>query len=346
MKIRKAPIALGIAALVLVVCCVMYYRARMKNQTCTKQLFAMDTFMSFTATGTESEEAVNAVMQEIQRLDRLLSTGNPDSEVSTINANGGGSLSVDTREILSAAMNINAATGGLFDFTVYPLMELWGFASKEYHVPSDEEISALLPLVDASKVQLQNGKVLLGKGQMIDFGGIAKGYASSRAMDIFREKGITDGMVSLGGNVQTIGNNPDGNRWRIAVQEPGNERGVYLGVLDVSGKAVVTSGGYERYFEEDGQTYIHILDPRTGRPAESDLLSVTVVSADGTLADGLSTSLFIMGREQAVKFWRGSRQAYGMEFDMLLAADDGKIYVTEGLLDSFETEREIVAIRK
>ncbi len=334
MKISKAYAALMLAAVVLVGGCVAHYITQSENRTSENQLFAMDTLMSFTATGTRSEEAVDAAMKEIQRLDRLLSTGDAASEVSAVNMNGGGEVSEDTANVFTAAVQMYEETGGLFDFTIYPLIKLWGFPTKEYRVPPEAEIAQKLSLVDASKAELAGCLVKLGEGQEIDFGGIAKGYASARVMDIFHDYGITSGLVSLGGNIEALGSKPDGTPWRIGIQNPEGTQGTYLGVLEVTDKAVVTSGGYERYFEENGHTYIHIIDPRTGKPAESDLLSVTVVSEDGTLADGLSTSLFIMGLQDAQKFWREHLDSESA-FEMVLVDTGGKVYVSEGLAGSF-----------
>ncbi len=334
MRISKAHAALTLAAVVLIGGCVAHYLVQSRNRTSEQQLFAMDTLMSFTATGAQSEEAVDAAMKEIQRLDRLLSTGDAASEVSAVNMNGGGEVSEDTANVFTAAMRMYEETGGLFDFTIYPLAKLWGFPAKEYRVPSEAEIAQKLPLVDASKTALAGSLVKLDAGQEIDFGGIAKGYASTRVMDIFRDYGVTSGLVSLGGNIEALGARPDGTPWRIGVQDPEGTQGSYLGVLEVTDKAVVTSGGYERYFEENGHTYIHIIDPRTGKPAESDLLSVTVVSEDGTLADGLSTSLFIMGLQGAQEFWRAHLDSESA-FEMVLVDTDGKVYASEGLAGSF-----------
>lgn len=320
--------------------CVLQYRTGLQEQECTRQLFAMDTFMTFTAYGGNSEKAVEAAVKEVQRLDALLSTGEEDSEVSRINRNGSGTLSEDTGNILKRAMEIYEVTDGLFDFTIYPLMELWGFASQEYHVPDEAELSEVLPLADASKVQFDGTEAELSEGQQIDFGGIAKGYTSARIMDIFREYGVTSGMVSLGGNIQVLGTKPDGSRWQIGIQDPDSGQGAVLAVLPVEDRAVITSGGYERYFEEDGNTYIHIIDPRTGYPADAGLISVTIVSEDGTLADALSTSLYIMGFEDAVSFWR----AYGENFEMVLITEDRQIYVTEGISSDFQTDEEVLIL--
>ena len=177
--------------------------------------------------------------------------------------------------------------------------------------------------------------------KIVNNGGIAKGYTSSRIMDIYREKGVTSGLVNLGGNAQVFGTKPDGSLWRVAVQSPDSED-EYLGVLEAKDKAIITSGGYERYFEKDGVTYHHIIDPATGYPAENGLVSVTIVSTDGTLADGLSTSLFVMGKDKAVDYWK----AHSDEFDMILLTDDEKLYVSEGIKDSFTSDREVEIIKK
>ena len=143
----------------------------------------------------------------------------------------------------------------------------------------------------------------------------------------------SNALVDLGGNVQALGKKPDGSEWRIGIRDPEDESGM-LGVLSISNLAVITSGGYERYFEENGETYHHIIDPRTGYPAESGLLSVTIVSPDGTLADGLSTFLFIAGQEEAEEFWRSHKD----RFEMILVLEDRSVLVTEGLTDRFSSD--------
>lgn len=328
---------LGLTAAGLAAGCILQQRSQQQAVSCIKELFAMDTIMQFTAYGANSERAVDAAMEEVKRLDELLSTGSSSGEISTINANGAGEISEDTAELLGAAQEIYESTEGLFDFTVYPLMELWGFPSKEYHVPSEEELGEVLPLVDAAQVSVHGNTVTLGENQKLDFGGIAKGYASARVMEIFREQGVASGIVTLGGNVQALHVKPDGSKWRVGIRNPDTSKTQNLGVLSVDNKAVITSGGYERYFEQDGNTYIHILNPRTGYPADGDLISVTVVSEDGVLADALSTSLYIMGLDRAAEYWRIRAE----EFDMILVTEQGEIYVTEGISRDFACEEKV-----
>ena len=253
-----------------------------QNQKCQKQLFAMDTYMEFTAYGKNNEKAVDAAIEEVQKLDAMLSAENSKSEVYALNEQGNLQATDDLAELILRGKEIYQETDGLFDDTIYPVMKLWGFPTGNYHVPTAAEVQKKLALVDGNKVEIQTrdsdekGRdskekanfVTLGADQQIDFGGIAKGYTSSRIMDIYKDNGITSGLVNLGGNVQALGTKTDGTKWKIAVQSPDDTED-YLGILSVQDKAVITSGGYERYFEQDGVTYHHIIDPKTGYPAES-----------------------------------------------------------------------------
>ena len=314
------------------------------NEEASKDIFAMDTYMTVTAYGAKAQEAVDEAEAEIQRLDELLSTGNEESEIAQLNQNKSAILSEDAGYLVERALELNKETDGAFDIAIYPVMEAWGFPTQDYQVPTADTLESLLKLADASQIIYDENSRKISfdrEGMKIDLGGIAKGYTSSRIMDIYKENNISSGLVNLGGNVQALGTKTDGSKWRVAVQSPDDTED-YLGILSVEDKAVITSGGYERYFEQDGKTYHHIIDPKIGYPAENGLTSVTVVSEDGTLADGLSTSLFIMGKEEAIEFWK----AHSEEFDIIMLTDEGKLYVTEGIQDDFSTEMEMEIIEK
>lgn len=314
------------------------------NKEVKKDIFAMDTYMTLTAYGSNAQAAVDKAAAEIERLDALLSTGNKDSEIAKLNSDGSAQLSEDGKYLVERALSLYKDTDGAFDIAIYPVMEAWGFPTQNYAVPGQEQLKGLRELTDASKIlyDKETGKISFGRaGMKIDLGGIAKGYTSSRVMEIYKENGIKSGLINLGGNVQTLGKKTDGSDWKIAIQNPDDTNG-YLGILTVSDKAVITSGGYERNFEKDGVTYHHIIDPETGYPAETGLVSVTIVSDDGTLADGLSTSLFIMGETKAVDFWK----KHSDKFDAILETSDGKIHVTEGIKDCFKTEFDMEVIAK
>lgn len=307
------------------------------TQSSSVYLTSMDTVMQLTAYGPKREAALQSAEKEIQRLDDLLSTGKADSEVSRLNAQGTLELSQDTAFLLGHALELYRDTDGLFDVTIYPLVKLWGFYDKNYHVPTGEELADAMALVGSDRLTFDETtrRASLGSGQSIDLGGIGKGYTSQKVVQLLKDAGVRSAMVSLGGNVQCLGAKPDGSNWNIGIRDPWSD-GLYCAV-SITDKAVITSGGYERYFVMDGKTYLHILDPRTGVPAESGLSSVSIITSDGTLADGLSTALYIMGLDGASDYWRAHKDA----FDAVLIADDGRLYATEGLKGAIRSDHEI-----
>ncbi len=314
----------------------------METPSASQDIFAMDTYMTVTAYGEKCTEAVQAAVDEINRLDDLWSVGNSESEISILNENGSVILSDETYTVVKEALELYDSTGGLFDITVYPLMVEWGFTTEDYKVPTDEKIKELLKLTGIDKISLddETHQITLETGTQIDLGGIAKGYTSAKIMDIFSEYGVVSGLVSLGGNVQLYGTKVDGSDWRVGVENPDNtikalSTSDYIGVVQISDKALITSGGYQRYFiDENGEKHHHIIDPRTGSPSNSGLISVTIVSDDGLLADGLSTSLFIMGKDDAISYWH----EHSDQFDFILVDSEGKIYVSKGIENNFSSE--------
>lgn len=310
----------------------------------TRDLFAMDTYMTLKAYGKHADEALDASVKEIERIDEMLSTGKATSEIAKINTDGSGNASKETIDLIIRSIKLYKDTDGAFNISVYPIMKAWGFTTEKYRIPGKNELQKLLANMDVNKIicNINAGKVTLEqKGMEIDLGGIAKGYTSDRVMDIMRKYGVKHAVVSLGGNVQTLNSKPDGSAWKIAVEDP-KDKSKYIGALSLRDQAAITSGGYERYFKKNGKKYHHIIDPETGYPARKGLSSVTIVSADGTLADGLSTSLFIMGKDKAEIYWKEHSQ----EFDAIFVEDDGTIWVTEGLKDSFSSDRSIKVIYK
>lgn len=213
-------------------------------QEASRDVFAMDTYMTVTAYGENAEVAVDAAEVEIERLDALLSTGDADSEIAKLNADGNAKLSEDAGYLVERALELYQETDGTFDIAIYPVMEAWGFPTQNFRVPSQEALDQLLPLTDAGNISYDKAtkKISFGaEGMKIDLGGIAKGYTSSRIMDIYKENGISSGLVNLGGNVQALGTKTDGTKWKIAVQSPDDTED-YLGILSVQDKAVITSG--------------------------------------------------------------------------------------------------------
>lgn len=305
------------------------------------QVIAMDTAMIFTAYGVNSTKADYAAEEEVYRLEAMLSRTDEESPVAQLNSQGTAEVDGELWALMETAMEYTAATGGAFDITVAPVTVAWGFTTDSFQVPTQAELDSLLPLVGTDHIHNLGGNgdgtvtVELDPGTQIDLGGIGKGYASDRVAAIFREYEIPRGLVQLGGSVLAIGDRPDGAAWVVGIKDPRDpdNANAFAAVLNLTDAYAVTSGSYQRYFEQDGETYHHIIDPATGYPADSGLTSVTVVadSADGngTMCDALSTALFVMGEEKALDFWRGGQY----DFQLVLVTEDGRVVVTEGLTD-------------
>ena len=302
------------------------------------QIFAMDTFMDLKVSGKNAQKAILEAEQEINALERMLSNTIENSEISAINQNAGKDavkVSDDTLYLLKEAREIYDFTQGAFDITIAPIIDAWGFTKEVKKVPDEETLKQRLDLVDMKKLQIneKNKTAFLEEPAMaIDLGGIAKGYATDKVNEIFIENGITSSVISLGGNVSVAGKKEDGSKWKVAIQDPLNKEG-YAGVLYVEDTSVVTSGGYQRFFEENGKTYHHIIDPKTGMPADTGLLSVTIVCKNSTKADGLSTSVFIAGLEKGWQMWKDSQ-----DFGIVFITDEKEIYVTPDIADIFEID--------
>ena len=290
--------------------------------------FAMDTMMDFTIYGESG--LINQSESLIASLESLVSVTDANSELYAINQTGSGMLTEEASSLMKQALEICRRTDGALDLSIYPIVRAWGFTTGSYQMPDEAEIQALLPLVDYRKIQYDaaTGTVTLPEGMEIDLGSVAKGYAGQLAAQMLREHGVQSALLNLGGNVQTVGTKPDGSPWQIGIKDPQGEDAMM--VLSVEDQAVVTSGGYERYFEQDGQTYWHIMDPSTGHPADSGLISVTIVGDEGVVCDGLSTALFVMGLEKAADLW-----AQSGDFEAVFVTASGEVYITEGLRDRF-----------
>lgn len=290
--------------------------------------FAMDTVMDFTIYGESG--LIDQSESLITSLESLVSVTDADSELYAINQTGSSMLTEEASSLMEQALEICRRTDGALDLSIYPIVRAWGFTTGSYQVPDEAEIQALLPLVDYRKIQYDaaTGTVTLPEGMEIDLGSVAKGYAGQLAAQMLREHGVQSALLNLGGNVQTVGTKPDGSPWQIGIKDPQGEDAMM--VLSVEDQAVVTSGGYERYFEQDGQTYWHIMDPSTGHPADSGLISVTIVGDEGVVCDGLSTALFVMGLEKAADLW-----AQSGDFEAVFVTASGEVYITEGLRDRF-----------
>ena len=300
----------------------------------SREFFAMDTVMQATAYGSGADDALQAAEEEIYRLEQLFSCQASEAELARCNRAGQLTVSAETAGLVQTALDLSDKTGGAYDPTLYPLTLAWGFSGGQYRVPDEAELSALLAQTGAEHVQVDGCRVRLDAGTQLDLGGIAKGYTAGRIRKILQDAGVRAAIVSLGGNVAAIGKKPGGGDWIVGLQDP-QDPGSYFGTVAVSDACVVTSGGYQRYFEQDGVRYHHILDPKTGRPAASGLQSVSVVSQDDTLADALSTALFVMGLDAGAALYR----AGDLAFEAVFMTDDGSVWITPGLAGQYQSDR-------
>ncbi len=288
----------------------------------------MDTVMSLTVYG--DEEYLDGAEGIINDIEDELSVTDKESDIYRLNLEKETYVSDDTAYIVSEALKMCKETDGALDISIYPIVKAWGFTTGEYRVPTETEIADLLKKVSYEDISV-NGNVISCQAETeIDLGSVAKGYTADRLKSYMKENGVKSAILSLGGNIQTIGSKPDGSLWKIAISNP--EGDSYLGAVSVSEKAVVTSGGYERSFEENGVTYHHLIDPSTGYPADNGFVSVTIIGDNGLICDAYSTALFVMGPEKAFEFYEKEKS-----FEAVLLTSDGVLYITEGIEDSFAT---------
>ena len=295
----------------------------------TADFFTMDTYCSVTICG--SQAAAQAIEAEGFRLNSLLDPA--DSQLAQLNQAADGTahkVSSELLELLLEGQALSRETGGLCDITAGALTQAWGFSTGKYRLPDQGEIDRALSTWGKMDIREEDGTVTLPEGGVLALGAFAKGMAADRCAKIARDEGVTSGLIRMGGSIAALGKRPDGTDWRVAVRDPNGNTEQWVGILSLSDTMVSTSGGYERFFEQDGITYHHILDPHTGYPAQTDLTSVTVVSSGGARSDAFSTALFILGEQAALE-----RVESDQEMEAVLVTKDGRVVVTAGLKDSF-----------
>lgn len=293
-----------------------------------RMIIAMETTMDLAVYG--GEEAVLDEMEErIRELDKKLSVTDGKSQIAELNRNGSAKVSADVYGLVEKALKFSEATDGAFDISIYPLVKAWGFTLDNPHVPERSEIEAAKAVVNYRNVKLKDCEIALDPGMQIDLGGIAKGYLGDELIKILKKHKIKSALLNLGGNVVAHGSRPDGTDWRVALTDPNGDE--YAGIIAARDKSIITSGGYERFFkDENGKVYWHIMDSRTGYPADNGLISATIVGKSGVQGDAMSTALFVMGTERAIEFCKAQN-----DFDVILITKDMEFYITEGLKENF-----------
>ncbi len=277
-----------------------------KTAPVSHSVFAMDTLMDMQLWGEDARAAAEAVEDLLSDLENRWSVTREASLVSQLNSGISPEMTDGEKALLQRVEELTRRTGGAFYTYLGAVSELWGFRDKNYRVPTGEEITQALSI------------------RKLDLGAAMKGYAGDQAVALLESMQIQRGILNLGGNVQTFGSKPNGDPWYIAIKNPQGDG--TLGTLSVEGTmSIVTSGSYQRYFDRDGKRYHHIMDTKTGCPAESGLVSVTVICKNGLTADALSTALFVMGLERGSRFWQESD-----DFEAVFVLTDGTVYATRG----------------
>jgi thiamine biosynthesis lipoprotein len=318
------PLIIG---LLLAVLALSWWHLRPKNNEIRRSRLMMGTVVEIVAGGKDDarlESAVDAAFAEITRLDNLLSSHRKDSEVSRLSQSDAGmTLTSDTAAVIALGLDVAQRSHGAFDLTLGRLKSLWGFDEEAPSVPEREALLAALTGIGPKALTL-TGRVVVKQTPLlqVDLGGIAKGYAVDRAISVLKEQGVTSAAVNAGGDMYLLGQRPE-RSWRIGIQHPRHKDAV-LETIQASDRAVVTSGDYERFFEQDGQRYHHIFDPQSGFPARL-CQSVTIIADSVALGDALATAVFVLGPEAGLELLSQYPRAEG-----LIVAADGTLHTSAG----------------
>ena len=303
---------LAAAAVVLVCAAAFFYMRTRELYEAQSEHYRLGTYVRFSLYGHDRaklDAAIVSADSAVAAFEALMSVNIPSSDIGRINTARGAwtEVSAETFALLQYSVKIADETGGAFNPAIGDVVKLWKIGTPQARVPADAEISTALSNIDFHKITFkeENGRhyIKAPSGMALDLGAIAKGCAA----DLLRREltdtaGVTGAIIDLGGNIDLTGMPPKNERWRIGLQQPDKPRGEYFAVAEIPAVSVVTSGPYERYFEKNGVRYHHIFDPKTGRPANSDFYSVTVIDSSSAKADALCTALFVMGSARADAF--------------------------------------------
>jgi len=311
--------------------------------------FAMGTVVMQRIYDDNGKKISKQVIDRIRKIEEGMTINKLGGQINKLNEFAGidfVELDKDDIYILEKAKEYSEISNGAFDVTVGPLVKKWGVFSDNPSIPSMDEIHSLLGIVGFKDIKIDKPSSrakLDKKGQVVDLGGIAKGFAGDEAIKIYKKHGVKSAFISIGGNIVLLGGKPDSTSWKVGVRDPRGPEGSYIAVINAKDKAIVSSGDYQRYFEKEGVRYHHIIDPRTGYPADSGLIGTTVVSELSIDADALSTAAFVLGLESGMDL---IEKIEGVE--AVFITDKKKVYITEGLSDQiqFEDENEYEYIEK
>jgi len=321
-----------IAIIVGLILTFIFATGKYERQEVVKSSYALGTIINFKVSGSKGQKAIEEAIEKLNDIDDKMSAFKEESDISKINSKAGvtpEAVSKDTYSVVKKAVEYSKVLEGTFDPTIRPLVKLWNIGTEEEAIPEKFQIEETLKLVNYNDVILNesnNSIMLKHKKQALDVGGIAKGFAADQVRDIFYKHNIKSALIDLGGNIFALGGKDDGTPWKVGIQNPFKPRGEYIGILSVKNKSVVTSGNYERYFMKDGKRFHHIIDPKTGYPSQSKIISATIISDDSIDGDGLSTGIYILGIDKAMEI---IESIYGIE--AIFITENKKVYKTSGI---------------
>lgn len=307
------------------------------SQSISKTNFLLGTVVEISVYDKQNNGIIDKAFERISEIESKMTINNSEtSEIIALNNASGKNklkLSPDTFFVVEKGRQYSEQSKGKFDITIGPIVKQWNIGTKYAAVPKKETLEKAVELVGYKRLSLDKDNLtakLEDAGMKVDLGAIAKGYAADEAARVLKENGVQHAIINLGGNIMTIGGNPNGNPWRIGIQDPFNPRGDFLGVVPVSDKTVVTSGTYERYFRENGKKYHHILDPTTGYPVENNLYSVSIITDKSIDGDGLSTTILLYGLEEGMKLIESLENV-----EAIFITSNKQVYVSSGLKEDF-----------
>ncbi len=307
-----------------------------KTEPSTRSNLKLGTLVSVTLYEEDPAPVFDAIFKRIDEIESLMSANITTSEVSLINSNAGKKatkVSTDTFTVIEESQRFGALSEGQFDITVAPLVNLWGIGSDKARLPAEHEIKELLPMVNYRSIEVDRDAQTIRLPQenmAIDLGGIAKGHTANAIVQILNDHQVSSAIIDLGGNIHVHGMKSKDQLWSVGIQNPFSSRGDYIGIVELSDSSVVTSGIYERYLEEDGKRYHHILDPANGYPVENELAGVSIIHSNSMTADAYSTILFAQGLEKGLATANATAH-----LSAIFVTKDHEVYVSDDLKGRF-----------
>jgi thiamine biosynthesis lipoprotein len=314
------------------------------NEPIKESVFALDTIITITLFE-DDPETFDAIIKLIQDYEAMLSAHINGSEVDQINAYAGIPVNVSDQliELIQQSIDYSYLSGGLFDITIGPLSSLWAIGSDipNQKPPDKEQILETKSEVDYQKIEIMENTVTIDENQLIDLGGIAKGFIADEIVQLLEERKVKRAILNLGGNVYVHGSKSDGSPYAVGIQNPDSGRGDIIGIIRQSNTSVVTSGLYERYFIHNDILYHHILDPISGYPVDNQLKSVSIISPLSLDGDALSTTLFLLGLDKGYELAESLA-----DIEAIFITKDNQIYLTGGLNEVFELTDDTFTIKE